>query len=109
MFCLPLQGFARHWSEDIQTGDRSFAHGVLHDEHVSHHHEADGSIHFDASDESVQHVQDHSCSPQPTGLLLPAVAAAPDQLVEIVSARVIAYIPDPMLELPHRPPALALG
>lgn len=100
MFCLPLQGFAMQGS---------FAHEILHEEHVSHHHEADGSIHFDASDESVQHVQDHSCSTQPGGLFFPALAPTPAQLVETVAIGEVAFIPDPMLEHPHRPPALSLG
>lgn len=89
--------------------DVGFAHELLHDEHVSHHHEDDGSIHFDASEESVQHVQDHSCSPQPAGLFVPELVTAPVQLVETISATEVNFIPDPMLEHPHRPPAFALG
>lgn len=98
------------WSDAFQSDEvATFAHEVLHDEHVSHHHEDDGSIHFDASDESIQHVQDHSCSPQPGGLFIPQILRAPDQLIEVLMIDPITHIPDPMLELPHRPPALTLG
>lgn len=97
------------WGQALQADNLSFAHEVLHDEQVSHHHEDDGSIHFDTSDESVQHVQDHSCSPQPTGLFASELVAAPVQLVETIVVAEVTFIPDPMLEHPHRPPAFALG
>jgi hypothetical protein len=109
MLLLPLQGFAMQRNQAIQTGDLSFVHEVLHDEHISHHHEDDGSVHFDSSDESVQHVQDHSCSPPPGGLFVPELAPAPNELVETVSIHLVTFIPDPMLEMPHRPPATTLG
>lgn len=97
-------GAAMHLEDPV-----AFAHEILHDEHVSHHHEDDGSIHFDTSDESAQHVQDHSCSPQPGGLYVPEAPRAPNQLVEVIEIKPVTEIPDPMLELPHRPPASALG
>jgi hypothetical protein len=109
MFCLPLQGFAMQWSSAIQVEDVSFAHEILHEEHVSHHHEDDGSIHFDASEESVQHVQDHFCSPQPGGFFVPELVTAPARLVETLSVAEVTFIPDPMLEQPLRPPASTLG
>lgn len=109
MFCLPLQGFAMQWGQAIQAEEITLAHEMLHDEHVSHHHEADGTLHFDSSDESIQHVQDHSCSAQPVGLFLPALAPAPLQLVERITVGDAVFYADAMLELPHRPPAFALG
>lgn len=98
------------WGEAIQSDvAATIAHEVLHDDLVNHHHEDDGSIHFDASDESVQHVQDHSCSPQPGGLFVPQIVGAPNQLVELITISLVASVPDPELELPHRPPAPTLG
>lgn len=109
MFCLPLQGFAMPWGQAMQASEQSLMHEVLHDEHVSHHHEDDGSIHIDDSDESSRHIEDHSSSPQPVGLPIPFLVAAPLELVHTVSGDLVAFIPDPMLALPHRPPASALG
>lgn len=110
MFCLPLQGFAMPWERSLQPSAQSLMHEVLHDEHVSHHHhEDDGSIHIDDSDESSQHIDDHSTSPQPVGLLIPFLVAPPVELVHTVSLDLVEFIPDPMLALPHRPPASALG
>jgi len=93
----------------MQLDDLDISHELLHDEGVSHHHDDDGSIHFDASEESAQHVQDHSCASQPAGLFVPELIAAPIQLVETITLSENLFIPDPMLEQPHRPPAPALG
>lgn len=97
------------WGQAMELADFSFTHEVLHDERVSHHHDDDGSIHFDVSDESAQHVQDHCCSPQPGGLFVPELLSPPPQLVETIPVAEITFIPDPMLEHPHRPPAPTLG
>ena len=110
MICLPLQGFAMQWGaafHSVEAG--SLAHEVLHDEHVSHHHDEDGSVHFDASEESSSHVQDHSCTLQLAALFTPDQACAPRRLVETITIPSATPISDPMLELPHRPPAPALG
>lgn len=96
------------WGQAIGENGSTVAHEFLHDEHVSHHHEDDGSIHFDNSEESTQHIQDH-CSSLPGGLFVPCLATAPLRLVTTATIHLVAYIPDPMLELPHRPPANALG
>jgi len=97
------------WGQAMQAGDESLMHEVLHEERVSHHHEDDGTVHFDNSDESSQHIQDHSCSPQPAGLYFPVLLPAPTELIQLVSVDLVEFIPEPALRLPHRPPALALG
>jgi hypothetical protein len=107
--CLPLHGFAMQWGALLAGGDTSIAHEIEHDEHVQHHHEDDGSIHYDDSDESAQHLLDHPASPQPAHMVLPVLPGAPPQLVSTVATEEASYIPDPLLDCPHRPPASTLG
>lgn len=109
MLCLPLQGFAMQWGAAIQTSEMSLLHEVLHEEQVSHHHESDGSIHYDHSDESSQHIQDHSSSPQPAGLIVALNSAPPLQLVSVLHSEFTQFVPDPLLDSPHKPPTFALG
>ncbi|WP_175016911.1 hypothetical protein [Massilia sp. YMA4] len=108
MLCLPLQSFAAQW-EHVLAGETTLAHEIAHDEHVQHHHEDDGSIHYDDSDESAQHVQDHTCAGQPAAFAVPLQACTPAQLVSIVHPDGLALTPDPLLDCPHRPPASSLG
>lgn len=113
MLCLPLQGLAMQWGDAWQSDAAPVAqevmHEVMHDAHVSHHHDDDGTLHIDESDESAEHIQDHSAPPQPAALLTTVLPAAPPALVCSVPSTVPTFIPDPMLECPHRPPALSPG
>jgi len=108
MLCLPLQSFALQW-EHVLVGDTTLAHEVEHDEHVQHHHDDDGTVHYDQSDESAKHVQDHTCTPQPAALPLPPLTMLPPQLISIVRPDGPAPMPDPLLDCPHRPPSASLG
>ena len=83
VFCLIaglcLQGFAlaRQMSAFAQDGDA--AHAAMHLDAVAHHHEGDGSIHKDASKQSLEHLK-ADCCVQVAGLLphgAPAVPALP--------------------------------
>ena len=110
MLCLPLQGFAMHGGALLFGSDEGIAHQVAHIEHIEHHHhDADGSVHYDDSEESAQHTQDHSCSPQFAFLAIPYQALAPEPATGAVDATVTGFIPDPFLDSPLRPPALTLG
>ncbi len=113
LLCLPLQGFAMQWgmawASDAAPPAQEVVHEVMHEEHISHHHEEDGTLHVDDSEESVQHVQDHSVPPQPVTLTASLAPIAPPELVSPVVAERVQIIPDPMLECPHRPPAGSLG
>ena len=97
------------WGTLLAGSATTIMHEVEHDEHVQHHHEEDGSIHYDDSDESAQHLLDHPASSQPVHSAMPLMPGAPDQLVSTVALDAVSYIPDPLLDCPHRPPALALG
>jgi hypothetical protein len=113
MLCLPLQGFAMQWRAALRPDAAPLAqeimHQVMHDARVSHHHEGDGTVHVDNSDESTQHVQDHSAPPQPATLIAMAMPVAPPQLVFAVLTELSLFIPDPVPECPHRPPSPTLG
>lgn len=71
---------------------------------AAHHHEDDGSTHFDFSDESLQHMQaDHcaaSAGPLPGA---PALAASPLRHT-LTAARGLDPPVPPFLEGPDRPP-----
>ncbi|QBE62362.1 hypothetical protein [Pseudoduganella lutea] len=108
MLCLPLQSFALQW-EHVLAGETTLAHEIEHDEHVPHHHDDDGDVHYDNSDESAKHVQDHTCSPQPAAIPLASEAVLPTQLISIVRPDGPAPMPDPLLDCPQRPPSASLG
>lgn len=107
LICLPLQSFALQGGQLLSAG---IAHELQHDQGVQHHHDEDGSVHYDQSDESEQHAAEHSASSHSVW----APAALPPPMPE-AAARLLARgeparsIPAPFLDGPHRPPAPALG
>jgi len=110
LLCLPLQGFAMQWGQLPAGGTASsIVHELDHDYGVRHHHhEADGSVHYDDSDESVKHLQEHS-SGQPAGIIAQTTLGAPPQPVSSILVEVTQFLPDPLPDCPHRPPARSLG
>ena len=88
-----------HARPDIEDAIHSMSHGSM-----SHHHEDDGSTHFDSSDESLQHMQADHC-----GGCAAALPSSP-----YLGASALHFVlrehgrydppPDPFLEGPHRPP-----
>lgn len=108
MLCLPLQSFALQW-EHVLAGETTLAHEIEHDEHVPHHHDDDGAIHYGDSDESARHAQDHPGSPQPAAIPLTVQAGTAAELVSLVRPHGPAPMPDPLLGCPHRPPSASLG
>lgn len=111
LVCLPLQSFALQSGALLyaRAGDYSISHQVDHAEGVEHHHDDNGSVHYDDSAESVQHIQDHSWSSQPAFLSVPYQALPPQQSGSPVDDAVARFIPDPFVDSPLRPPASSLG
>lgn len=109
LMCLPLQSFALQGGAVMFGSNVSMEHEIAHDGHVPHHHDGDGSLHYDDSEESSEHVQDHSSCTQPADLSVPKLPVAPEQLVSLVKTEFSRFIPDPYLDGPLRPPAPALG
>lgn len=107
LMLLPLHSFA------VQSGwlsaEKAFdiAHEVEHLQAVSHHHDDDGSVHYDDSGESTAHSADHSASHSPHAGSLPSVAM-PLLTIQPFTIRLhepAYYIPDPFLKDPQRPPS----
>lgn len=109
LLCLPLQSLALQvgWSQPGQPAD--LIHEIEHHEGIQHHHEDDGSVHYDNSAESQEHVQDHCTSAQPADLMATLVSVAPQPLVSVLKPEQNCLIASPYIEGPTRPPALALG
>jgi hypothetical protein len=107
--CLPLHSFAMQWGRMLSGEATSLSHEAAHDAQVQHHHDDDGAVHYDDSDESAQHLQDHAVSPYSAVLAMPQLATAPQPLISIVRPEFSAFIPDPALDSPLRPPAPTLG
>jgi hypothetical protein len=101
---LPLQVFA------AQTGWGALGHGfdiqheIEHEQGVSHHHDQDGSVHYNDADESAQHAVDHVCS-HPVPGLLSATMQLPDMAqVRTITMSSRADMLDHIPERPQRPP-----
>ena len=109
LFCLPLYGFAMQGGVPPAAGVVSLVHTLDHDEGVSHHHDDDGSVHYDESDASLEHTQEHSCATQPAGCGLPRSTLFFGKATAQRGFYVAVLVPDPVLEGPLRPPAFPLG
>ncbi len=95
----------------VSAGEIEFsvAHESAHEDGTEHHHDADGAVHYDHSDESARHIHDHSSSPQLAFLAAPLAALAPQPANRATEDAMARFIPDPFLDSPLRPPADALG
>lgn len=112
LLCLPLYGFAMQGSLPA-AGAASLVHElehvVEHNAGAHHHHEDGGSVHYDESDESLDHALEHSSPLQPAGFGLPRLTVPPEQAVSELGPYVAQAVQEPFLDGPHRPPAFALG
>lgn len=108
LICLPLQSFALQVGVDQPLTSLGWAHEPAHSDDP-HHHAEDGAAHYDESDESLAHADEHSAGLQLSilninGFFFGATPASPGQYLDPAS-----YIPDPFLDEPQRPPAFAPG
>lgn len=99
-----MYGLAMQGSLSPASGVPSLAH----EEHILHHHEDDGSVHYDTSDESLAHAQDHSCA-QPVGLHLLSLSFPPEEQAYALASFIAAPVPEPFLDGPRKPPRHAPG
>lgn len=104
LLLLPLHSFAMQGEWPPSGNVFDLAHEVDHLEGTSHHHMADGSVHYDDSGESAQHHAEHSASCHP--IALPSLVALQVALTSRTVSRTEfrEYIPERMPEQPHRPP-----
>lgn len=107
LMLLPLHSFAVQggW---LSPGDAfNLAHEVEHLEGRSHHHHDDNGsvqVHYDESDESVQHCLDQCASQQPITLPSAVTPQLTLTLFSVVRSELTQCIPDPIPERPQRPP-----
>ena len=108
LICLPLQSFASQVA-GLQTLKVS---GMFHEaERLTemHHHDDHGSVHYDDSDESAAHADEHSAVVQ-VSLLNRSNLAFEVSLFSLVDfPDPASYVPKPFLDDPQRPPAFAPG
>lgn len=107
LICLPLQSFAAQVAA-VRVAAGGSLHVLAHASDAHHHHHDDGVVHYDDSDESVQHTHDASAGaqhllPEPPRLFTPAQVALAGPFERG------GHIPDPYLDDPQRPPAFAPG
>jgi len=110
LLCLPLYGFAMQGGLPPAADAVSLAHEMEHEMGVQHHHhDDDSSIHYDASDASLDHAHEHSSSPQPVGFGLPRPVLPAEPPVSEPGSYIAQAVPEPFLDGPHKPPASAPG
>lgn len=107
LICLPLHAFA---VQNSALGPQAvdISHALEHLHHVSHHHDANGVIHYDDSENSSEHAAETSGTTQLTAIL-PAGAlhvAAASSLVDPPFGMLV--LPDGIVTVPIRPPS-AIG
>ena len=92
---LGLAGMASHDTERVQD---------LH-----HHHDDGSAIHYDDSEQSVAHADDHSAPVQFSALNRAAITfgVSPVSLTDFPDP--VSTIPAPWLDDPHRPPSFTPG
>lgn len=91
----------------MSTSQQSLEHEILHIGHQAHHHEINGDIHIDSSNESTQHLAEHDCcahqfSLSPEFLLLKLAPIHSQMYVQILNH----LIPNPTLNQLQKPPKL---
>ncbi|MFC0253628.1 hypothetical protein [Massilia consociata] len=109
LLCLPLYGFAMQGGAQHAYGVATLAHLLEHEEGVQHHHDDDGSVHYDDSEASRDHAQDHSSCAQPATCSFQPRTVPPEQLVTRVPVHPEQPAPEPYLDGRRKPPRHALG
>lgn len=110
LLLLPLHSLAMQGGWSTAGHDHTIAHEMEHAQGTSHHHEDDGTVHYDESDESAAHVSEHAACQ--LAFTLPSIGTiGPLTLIPVIIAKAEPwqYIPDPIPERPQRPPSLSLG
>jgi len=108
LMLLPLHTFAMQGAWLSMGNTLDIAHEIEHAQNTGHHHKADGSVHYDESDESTQHASDHSCFQQMATLPSDGIVSVNSATSSAIALPVKLGIRDGFPERPQRPPS-ALG
>lgn len=109
LICLPLQSFAAQFDGVRTPPAAAVSHALAHDQSQLHHHDDDGTVHYDESEASLEHAADQS-SPVQFSLINPGVIAFMLPAASLADyPDPVSYIPDPCLDDPQRPPSFAPG
>ncbi|BDB28329.1 hypothetical protein CTP10_R57400 [Cupriavidus sp. P-10] len=101
---LPLQVLSAPWRHLTHAPDRMLEHMVEHAQHVLHHHDEDGTIHHGGGGDSLGHQLEFDYGTS-LSAALPAVLEQPASGHSHTEPMFLASaLPDPFLDLPHRPP-----
>lgn len=92
-------GLAQFWAE--QSG--ALEHAVMHWQGEAHHHDSQGHIHADGSEDSFQHMMADCCFHHFGVIAAPAIVAL-EPLPQHVAQAAQAVPPPPYLDGLHRPP-----
>lgn len=84
------------------------AHEIEHLEGKSHHHDDDGTVHYDESGKSIQHHAEHSASCQGVALLPSFSPYIALKTYPVINGELRQHLPDHVSKQPQRPPQ-ALG
>jgi hypothetical protein len=104
LLLLPLHSFAVQGGWFSPENAFDIAHEIEHLDGTSHHHDDDGSIHYDDSGESAKHFSEHSASQQAATLPSTAPLLLTLTLLSVTRNELRQYISDPIPERPQRPP-----
>lgn len=115
LFCLllicllPLHGFAMQVGAMTPGQMGGIVHELDHASGVEHHHDADGTVHYDHSDKSAKHIADHSAAHQSPGLPVPAMPAMGSASSSLQFAELTQFVPEPAPDGLLRPPLSSLA
>lgn len=104
---LPLQSLAMQVTSVRLFDLGRVAHEVEHSVGIEHHHHDAGTIHYDDSEESVQHGLEHSPVSQVVFLSSLPVMLIPGDQVREHALESTTFIPDPVPDNPTRPPVFS--
>jgi len=91
-------------------GGDSLEHVLEHAQEIEHHHhEEDGSVHYDDSQESMEHIQEHAAASAQCLFDTPCMPLEPRRLQTKIVLPFESTLPNPDLEDPQRPPVFAPG
>lgn len=108
MMCLPLQSLAAQMT-GVRLAGAGVSHQLDHVNDIHHHHHDDGQVHYDESDDSIEHSHESSAMAQHLPLDEAGLPFHPLNVTLADPPEPLSAVPHPYLDDPQRPPAFAPG